>query len=437
MPHKIILMVFIVPLHFLLADSARDIILKLLKGHPELRSVEEEYKKVRADAEHSATYPDPKIGFSYKNYPYGSINPGRPDLPGMAGKEVMISQEIPFPGKLTKEKNAKKLNAEEYKHLLNSYRNSFIRDLAERQIKMSILQNKIKHYESMQKVYSSLSKISGSNYSAGKTSILSTLESKISISEVGDELIKNRTEYDEILESLHYYEQEPVVFVDDILKADFKSYLDTKRSELVSGVQNLATNNQNYKLQVKSIQKAQAEEKLNDVLHYPDVEVFFAYMKRHNKQFMVDTGPLDYRIMDRTEYMGDLMSFGVTVRVPVWSFFTDSDLKEKSKSEIKANFFKAEKVKKEIEAKLKSTIASLKGTEERLKHYNSVLLPDLERAVNGSKAEYSSGKIGLVSILFSQVQLIKAKIVREELTEKRYSLISQLLELTDTIVPNN
>jgi cobalt-zinc-cadmium efflux system outer membrane protein len=124
-----------------------------------------------------------------------------------------------------------------------------------------------------------------------------------------------------------------------ILEVDVSKYLLEKLAFVKSEKQNLKLNlveNPNYKLASVAIERAKNESKLSSILHAPDTEIFFAYMKRRNQIVTVDNGPLDYRIMDNTEYRGNLFSFGINVRVPVWSFFSSHDLKERSQENTKS-----------------------------------------------------------------------------------------------------
>ena len=52
----------------------------LISLHPEIKSLDAELNSKRANAGHETTYPDPKIGVAFRNYPTRSYTPIHPDL---------------------------------------------------------------------------------------------------------------------------------------------------------------------------------------------------------------------------------------------------------------------------------------------------------------------------------------------------------------------
>lgn len=220
---------------------------------------------------------------------------------------------------------------------------------------------------------------------------------------------------------------------------DASKYLLEKLAFVKSEKQNLKLNlveNPNYKLASVAIERAKNESKLSSILHAPDTEIFFAYMKRRNQIVTVDNGPLDYRIMDNTEYRGNLFSFGINVRVPVWSFFSSHDLKERSQENTKSKTFELERNKLFLESNFDKLFVTLESLESQIELYQKKLLPELSKSLSALSSQYGSGKIDLIEVLGLKIELQKAYISETELLEKKAITILLILELTDNLIKN-
>ena len=192
--------------------------------------------------------------------------------------------------------------------------------------------------------------------------------------------------------------------------------------------------NPNYKLASVAIERSKNESRLSSLLHAPDTEVFFAYMKRRNQIVTVDNGPLNYQIMDNTEYRGDLFSFGVNVRVPVWSFFSSHNLKERSVENTKSKTFELERNKLFLESNFDKLLATLESIDSQLELYQKRLIPELNKSLSALSSQYGTGKIDLIEVLSAKLELQKTYISEEELLEKKKLTTLLILELTDSLV---
>ena len=147
-------------------------------------------------------------------------------------------------------------------------------------------------------------------------------------------------------------------------------------------------------------------------------------------------GPLDYRIMDNTEYRGNLFSFGINVRVPVWSFFSSHDLKERSQENTKSKTFELERNKLFLESNFDKLFVTLESLESQIELYQKKLLPELSESLSALSSQYGSGKIDLIEVLGLKIELQKAYISETELLEKKAITILLILELTDNLIKN-
>ncbi len=437
-------LIFAMAQRAIFAQNLEEISTKLIIEHPEIRTMESELKSRRSDSEHKSTYPDPKIGIAYRNYPYskdGRLIDSRPNTPTMTGIEYSISQEIPFPGKLSTEGKIGKLNSIEFEHFTKAQKNKFLKEFYLLLLKLHITENKILWNKSVAQTLASLEKISKSNYSAGKNPYVEVIKNKVNLTMTKDKEIELALTKESLIGSLRYYTDPIQLNSEKLLKVNILDFLTGKQKEVEPKnfeiAKKLLPKNPSLLFTEASVQKSKAEEKLAKLAHLPETEIFFAYMKRRDQKFSVDQGPIEYRIMDQTEFRGDLMSFGLTMRVPVWSLLTSSALSDREEEKVKASLSETNKKEVELESILRNALALFAGAEKQLKLHDEILIPQLKQAQIAQSAVYQNRKSELSDTLQLKMELYNSHFSREDLLEKKYSSLLTILELSDRLMPES
>ena len=434
-----IFVIFLMQLTTVIYSEELDILIEdLITTHPEIQSLQSELKSKAAGANHETTYPDPKIGIAFRNYPTRSysLNDRAYDTPSMTGIEYSISQEIPFPGRLTLQGKASKLNEIEFSHFSKSRKNQFVLEYISGLIRLKSSERKILLNDLIRKTLESQKTISSSTYATGNSALSKTLKLQVEATRSQEREIEFIRDKKNAIASLEYFKTDNSDLT-KIVQADTGKFLSDKGNLIKTEKQNLKQKlleNPNYKLASVAIERSKNESRLSSLLHAPDTEVFFAYMKRRNQIVTVDNGPLNYQIMDNTEYRGDLFSFGVNVRVPVWSFFSSHNLKERSVENTKSKTFELERNKLFLESNFDKLLATLESIDSQLELYQKRLIPELNKSLSALSSQYGTGKIDLIEVLSAKLELQKTYISEEELLEKKKLTTLLILELTDSLV---
>lgn len=409
---------------------------QLLSSHPEILSLESELSAKKANTGHETTYPDPKIGIAFRNYPTRnySFNDRSPDTPSMTGIEYSISQEIPFPGKLTLQGKTSKLNELEFANYVESKKNQFAFEYLSNQIRLGSAEKKVQMNDMIKKTLESQKVISSSSVITGNSNLSRGLKWQIEVTLSKEKEIEYIRDKKNAIASLTYFKSEknnPILSEDE-----FQNFLNQKNAYIKSIKKNYKgrlMDNPNYKLASVAVERAKNESKIASLMHAPDTEIFFAYMKRRNQIVTVDNGPLNYQIMDNTEYRGDLFTVGMNVRVPVWSFFSNSDLKNRSSEATKSKSYELEKNLLFLESSFEKLLVTYESLESQISLHTKNLIPELERSLSALSSGYSSGKIDLLEVLLTKIEIQKAHLSQLELEERRDLTLLMLLELTNSI----
>lgn len=436
---KLLILIFILFTTTVYSEEIDSHIEKLMTTHPEIKSLESELISKRANANHETTYPDPKVGVAFRNYPTRSysLNDKAYDTPSMTGIEYSISQEIPFPGRLTLQGKLSKLSEVEFLHFSKSKKNQFLLEYLSQLIRLKSSEKKLILNDLIKKTLESQKVISSSTFATGNSALSKTLKLQIEVTLSQERQIELTRDKKISVSSIEYFKTDSLS-LEKMLEVDINKYLKEKTSFLKSEKENLKQNlieNPNYKLATVTVERSKNESKLASLLHAPDTEVFFAYMKRRNQIVTFDNGPLNYQLMDNTEYRGDLFSFGVNVRVPVWSFFSKHDLQERSSENTKSKTFELEKNKLFLESNFDKLMSTLESLESQMELYEKKLIPEYNKSISALSSEYGSGKLGLIDVLTTKIELQKAYITLTDLQEKRDITTLLLLELTDNLIP--
>lgn len=142
-------------------------------------------------------------------------------------------------------------------------------------------------------------------------------------------------------------------------------------------------------------------------------------MKRRSQTFALDKGPLDFAPMDVTEYRGDLFSFGLNMRVPVWSALKWDSITGETEHLAVAGRNSVDKIRAEITSELNRSIESLQGLSGQIQIIEKKLLPEMEKAVRASSTLYAPGKTNYQDTLIAQTEVLNTKIRLEEIKEKK------------------
>lgn len=416
--------------------SSKNFFNSVLK-HPEIQALESYQKSLKGNSVHEETYPDPKVGIAFRNYPVRSysFNDKPLDTPSMTGIEYSVSQEIPYPGKLGLKGKLGKLGEKESGYYLQSNKNKFLLEFLNTLISKQTLQRKLEILKDIKLNLESQKKIQSASSTSGSGNLAKSLKTQSAINSIYDKELETQREIKNLDASIQYYSKS--LEKSDLNQFSLNSFLRKSESNITQSIDDKKQRlieNPNYKLLLASVDKSKTEQELSDIEHAPEAEIFFAYMRRRNQDFQIDRGPLNYQIMDTTEYRGDLFSVGVNMKIPVWSFLTKKGLHERSSENTKSKNFDLEKIKLSLEADLEKLLNTINGINEQLELHNKRIIPDLEKAISAESSLYSTGKIEFSEILSTKNDLLIIHLTAEDLLEKKYKAVLSILELTDSFL---
>ncbi|TGK02419.1 TolC family protein [Leptospira selangorensis] len=423
--------------------SLEDILDVLVKEHPESKSLAGLSQAHKSHSDATGILPDPKIGVAFRNYPTRggySTSDRALDTPTMTGIELSVSQEFPFPGKLSTEKRISKLMQTESNFAYIAGVNRILGDFFSRLNKYKYSEKKKAINERILTLLGAQKSISENSYSYGENTLSGVLKATVAKTEALEKETEYTTQLKDLKSQLEYYQISDKVSFSDLYSIDLDSFLENKNEELEAMIvaqTSLIEDSPEYKMQAEEEKRLKEQAKLTKYSLAPQTEVFFSYMKRRSQTFALDQGPLNYGLMDTTEYRGDLFSFGMNMRVPVWSALKWNSITGETEHLAEVGKDSVEKTRVQMFSELNRNIAYIKGVSNQIRLVEKRLIPELEKSARAGSFQYTSGKVNVQDTLLAQTEILNTKIRLEDLKERKNESILNTLKLLSFIYKDN
>ncbi|ALO25642.1 TolC family protein [Leptospira borgpetersenii] len=423
------------------SKSVEEVLALIAEEHPEAKSLEYLMHSHKLHMEASGILPDPKIGVVYKNYPARNgyaLNDRQLDTPTMTGVEFSVSQEFPFSGKLSSEQKISKFTEREASLTYVSGINQIFWDFLSKLNRFQRLKNKMKLNRKTIDLLSAQKNVAQGYYSSGNISLADAFKPAIAKTESLERETEYATNLKDLSSQLSYFQIGDRLSKNELSSLDLDSYFKENEYRVLSlqgSIENSATENPDYKAFLVEEKRLKESVRLSKFSILPQTEVFVSYIKRKSQTFALDRGPLDYRLMDTTEYKGDLFSFGVTMKVPFWSALKWGSITGQYEKQADAGKESAEKARKQIVSELQRNFELIRGVGKQLEILQKQLIPELEKSVQANSNLYLPGKTKLQDALVAQVEVINAKIRKEDLYERKNESILNILRLLSLFYP--
>ncbi|MCB1158164.1 MAG: TolC family protein, partial [Leptospiraceae bacterium] len=399
-------------------ENIQNVLLRLSSEHTSLKAAEKEMLSAFYSSRYAtSTYPDPMIGIAWSNYPYKKDLKLIEDKTPMTGIEFKISQAIPFPGRLSTQADISETNFKIARLQYAMQRNRLAFDflsLALEKRKNQKLLNISKDIYTKLKILVEVKKVA---YSTGKQGLgpLSRIRWKEALYK--DKELKFEGEKKVIKEKLMYFfPGEEIEFgnlngyIKDLEASILQEGIDLEKASLGIAIARI------------QLEKGQKEKSLSKFNYYPDFELFASYRKRA------------YIASDPTPAQ-DFMSFGFSLRLPVWSAMSNSsNVKAREEHYSSVLLSKEDIVRKETQsyAELKEKLLSSK---ERFKSFQTLLLPVAKEQLETSRFDYENGKAEFEKFLEAWDLLFSTQLEMALLEEEKGRQILLLAFLSNRILP--
>lgn len=372
--------------------SLEDAVTKAVRSNPFLKAAEWKEKSAKEKMVQSGSWMDPVLKFGLLNVPAESFEF---DLEPMTGKQIALTQHIPFPGKL----GAKKKAAEQEWHavsadrlelermLIHQVKNSYF-DLYTIDKSIGIIRENID-------LTTRFVEIAERRYSVGTGLQQDVLKAQVEKSKFEEQAINlgfKREKATAVLNALMNRAPDTPILVSDEL---LPTKIDLTEEELMEKAMELRPA---LKAARHRIDRNERMMDFSKKLKLPDLGVAMAYTQRNEL-----TGPM----------MGegaDFLSMSVAFSLPIKPGNRQSSRVEESKAAVRMAQESYNNILNNVKRDIRIMFADIAKAKELIVLYENQILPQAEQSLNSALSGYQVNKVDFITLLNNQITLFNFRI---------------------------
>lgn len=409
MKYLILFALLLFPLVLQAEETETDLLQALLKNNPEISAVRYKYFASTKLPSQEGALPDPMIGFTDfgVGHPFSKLNDS-----DFAYKALGVSQELPFPGKLSlRSKIADQrvlIVEQEYFATTARLISEFKSGLAEYRYQLKAIQNAEKYKD----LLAQLTEISESRYRIGEglqQDVLRTQIERSILEEKLDLLRKDHESQQAMLNALLNRDPEQPL---EVQSEPAQTKVEVSLSDLQTRLHSLSP-----EFLMKSIEekeKSLAVDLAKKEL-YPDFTASFQWQK---------TGS-DF---------SDYYMTSIEARIPLFQSKRQQPAIAQANLELKSSQKEKEATLRKLESRLKDAYLALTTNERLLSLYNQGIIPQTQTSLESSLSAYQVGKIDFLSVLNNASTLLNYETEYDRRLADYEKAIAQIEQITGSFL---
>lgn len=390
-------------------ETETDLLQTLLKNNPEISAVRYKYFAATKLPSQEGALPDPMIGFTDfgVGHPFSKLNDS-----DFAYKALGVSQELPFPGKLSLRSRIADQRVliveQEYFATATRLISEFKSGLAEYRYQSQAIENAEKYKE----LLSQLTEISESRYRIGEglqQDVLRTQIERSILEEKLDLLRKDHESQQAMLNALLNRDPEQPL---EVQSEPEQTKVEVSLSDLQTKLHSLSP-----EFLMKSIEEKEKSLAIDLAKKelYPDFTASFQWQK---------TGS-DFP---------DYYMTSIEARIPLFQSKRQQPAIAQANLELKSSQKEKEATLRKLESQLKEAYLALTTNERLMSLYNQGIIPQTQTSLESSLSAYQVGKIDFLSVLNNASTLLNYETEYDRRLADYEKAIAQIEQITGSFL---
>ncbi len=386
------------------------LIAEALRVNLDISAARLRYEAFEARVPQVGTWPDPMAKATVSNVPTDSWSMDRTP---MSGIEFMVTQNIPFPGKLGLKKNAARNLAKKAIQDYESSKDFVISELKQNYYQLYLLQKSIEITQKNKVLLQDFAKIASTRYSVGKGLQQDVLKAQVEVSKMTDKLI-SLEEMKKIVQAkinvlLDRNPQDPLGRPEEL------GFRELEYSEEELQDMALASNPalQGMDFLVKA---ARSSYRLAHREYWPDFSFSVSYRFRDEVRMDPVTGV-------------NFFSASVGINIPLYFWSKQKKKVQEKRLDWESAGEKYESMKNNTKFSVSRLFYSLVKFREETELYQTAILPQARQSLESAKSGYQVDKVDFVTLLSNQVTLYNYEIAYHQALSSYFMTIAKLEEM--------
>jgi len=370
------------------AVTLQDLEQEALRNNPEIKMAVKKTEAARERSSAASGLPDPMIGYEYKNV--GSLTKSTIGTEEMSMSGIVVSQEIPFPGKLSTMGRSAVKAAEQLQENERDTRLRVLSSLRNAYYEYYLAYRSSEILEENKEVMKSFQRIAETRYATGQGIQQDVLRAQLEVSMMLDRIAEEERKKEVqagVINALAGRDPlAPLSRPADVVKAT----LDVSLDEISS--RSLAHSPQ-IKAKERMVEQGEEELSLSKRQYLPDM--------------VVSAGRFDRK--DLTP----VWEASVMFKVPLY-FWNKASGVSAASAELGAARHDQDAVKLGVLSRVRELYAMARTAEHHLHLYEAGILPQAEMALRSAASSYQVGKVDFQALLDAEGLLLKYRLTYQE-----------------------
>jgi len=372
------------------------------KQNPNLLEAKNRINIYKQIPDQRSSWKDPMLTLGLANLPVDTFSFREQ---AMTQKQIQLTQEIPFPGKMDLRKEAANKDVSIAKWNLKELELNIIRQVKESFFELCFINSALDTTQQNKVLLKQFVTIAESKYSVGKGIQQDVLKAQVELSKIMDELIELRqlqaNETAKLNTLMNRLPQKSIDIPHGLTQTDFKFN--------IKSLQDLAEKNRPFLQGIQStINKFTITKKIAEREYYPNIQVGVRYGQRQ-----------DSAIQDHPDFVSGFIG----INIPIW--FATKQRKKVAEENYRILTAKDSynAARNDVFLKIKLILDKEEKGQKLISLIKTGIIPQARQSLESALAAYSVDKIDFLTLIDNQVTLLKWEIkYHRQLTDYEQNL---------------
>lgn len=365
-------------------SSVEEFIQEALKNNPEVLALRKNMAAAKARIAYTGTLPDPMLKLGLMNLPVNSFDF---DQEPMTGKQIMLTQRLPFSGILGLKSEAARQMANIAEAQLRAKENEVVRKVKEAIFNLEYLKQALDLAQKNQDILDQFVRIATQKYEVGKGLQQNVLRAQVALSKMTEKVIILQQEERSVKVELNTLLGRAV---DHPLMIPMATPVPISVSVEEDTLFTIAEEH-NPMLTIKEgrIAVRSAQRRLATRSYFPHFDLSVAYTQREN-------------IMGTT--MHDFFSAQVGFSLPLWFWRNQKNRTQEAQLRLEESLADYENTRSVVHQKVADLVILLEERAKRIQLYRDGILPQGRQSLDAAISAYTVNRVDFLTLLDTQKQ---------------------------------
>ncbi|MCH8276802.1 MAG: TolC family protein [Bacteroidetes bacterium] len=362
-----------------------------LSANPELGALKSRWEAFEARVGPAGALEDPVLKFEASNVPLGGLDFSSTS---MSGKQIVLSQSVPFPGTLRAKEEAAEYSSLAAESDLRDLEGTVVNLVKQSYFTLAFVDRAIGVTENNEDLLRSFVRIAQTKYEVGQGLQQDVLKAQVSLSALKARLIRLRTRR-AVTEArlnlvLNRAVDQPVGQTDAVTLTTFDTNFESMASTALESrpiLQKLTYTRRSF----------EAKERLAERLGRPMMMFSLGYRQR------------DFMAFDPVEG-GDFFSVGVGFTLPIYRGRKQKQMAAEARANARMTDARLEATRQQVRFNVRALLLAIDEHRREADLFRTAILPQAEQALASARAGYPVNKVDFLTLLNNQVTLLNFEI---------------------------